>query len=372
MTKSLPVLLYHYVSSAPSSIAVTPQRFEEHCRAMAERGYRGVSLEDAAAFLLRGERLPHKSVLITFDDGFLDNYIYAAPILSQYGHRATVFAVADRLEHGGVRQADESLRRRLDEPWTTDELGNRQRADMFMSWDEARAAESAGVLDIAGHSLSHAPVWGAPPLAQWRDSPQNMELHTPGARHRTFDRPEQPMPWGLPLLPELPGLANRAFVPSAELMSLIESRVPQQAEAAAEYLADQDKAKALRTELLALPLEQWGRRESTDEHVRRVRSDLSRCKELIEEQLGDGETKPLTRRCLAWPWGKYTPLTLEIAREVGYEVFFCTSFGANFPGRDPRHVHRFKARDKGAGWLLSRIRIYSSPLLARLYAAVRI
>ena len=65
---------------------------------MAEHGWRGIGLDEAEAFLLEGAPLPPRSLLITFDDGYLDNYVYAWPILRKYGHKGVVFAVTDRME----------------------------------------------------------------------------------------------------------------------------------------------------------------------------------------------------------------------------------------------------------------------------------
>ena len=83
--RSLPVLMYHYISRYRGSIAVSPETFEAHCRGMAEAGWRGVGLDEAEAFFLEGAPLPARSALITFDDGFLDNYVYAWPILKKIG-----------------------------------------------------------------------------------------------------------------------------------------------------------------------------------------------------------------------------------------------------------------------------------------------
>ena len=97
---SLPVLMYHYVSRFPGAIAVSPEHFEDQCRGMAEHGWRGIGLDEAEAFLLKGAPLPPRSLLITFDDGYLDNYVYAWPILRKYGHKGVVFAVTERMEAG--------------------------------------------------------------------------------------------------------------------------------------------------------------------------------------------------------------------------------------------------------------------------------
>ena len=94
---SLPVLMYHYVSRFPGAIAVSPEHFEDQCRGMAEHGWRGIGLDEAEGFLLKGAPLPPRSLLITFDDGYLDNYVYAWPILRKYGHKGVVFAVTERM-----------------------------------------------------------------------------------------------------------------------------------------------------------------------------------------------------------------------------------------------------------------------------------
>lgn len=377
MTRSLPVLLYHYISQAQGAIAVSPQRFRDHCRAMAQAGWRGVGLAEAAAYLLHGAPLPRKSVLITFDDGFLDNVVHALPSLREFGHKATVFAVAQRLELESQRlEAPGGLdgRPTVDQPFVPDALGHPQRRDLFMSWEQARAAEAAGVLDIAAHSLTHAPVWDAPPPELPHLPPERWELVRPGPRNRTFDRPCLPeyrgLPWGLPRLPERPGLTHRAFLPSVELTDLPLSLVPQDLGAAAEWLADPRCVAELVRRYVALPLERWGRLESPEEYQARVRADLAGCRELLARNLVAGA--PLVRDCLAWPWGKSTPEVLHIAKEVGYRVFFQTSFGANRPGARPEHVHRFKARDKAPAWLLSRLWLYARPFWADLYARLRI
>ncbi|WMW66140.1 polysaccharide deacetylase family protein [Nitratidesulfovibrio liaohensis] len=101
--KSLPVLMYHYVSRKKNSIAVHPDTFETHCRAMRRAGWTGIGLAEAEAYLLGEAPLPPRSALITFDDGFLDNYVYAWPILKKYGHKGVIFAVAGKLEQGAPR-----------------------------------------------------------------------------------------------------------------------------------------------------------------------------------------------------------------------------------------------------------------------------
>jgi peptidoglycan/xylan/chitin deacetylase (PgdA/CDA1 family) len=108
-----------------------------------------------------------------------------------------------------------------------------------------------------------------------------------------------------------------------------------------------------------------GRFETPAEGRARMHRELAGGKEDLEKMLGRKV------RSLCWPWGKYGDEALRLAREAGFTIFFTTKEGPNPPGR-PETVHRFKAKDKGAFWLLSRFRIYSRPLAGRLYAACRI
>lgn len=98
----LRVLFYHRVNPYPPArlgpvsreISVTPDAFERQLRHLAAGGWRGISLAECAAMLDGSMPLDPRALLITFDDGYEDNLLFAAPLLERYGFRATVFAVA--------------------------------------------------------------------------------------------------------------------------------------------------------------------------------------------------------------------------------------------------------------------------------------
>lgn len=95
-TKKLPVLLYHHISEdVENDMMVSPKRFEEHMKVIYENGYTAVTLDDITDYIKKGKDLPERSVLITFDDGYMSNYNYAYPILSKYGLHAVIFAVGE-------------------------------------------------------------------------------------------------------------------------------------------------------------------------------------------------------------------------------------------------------------------------------------
>lgn len=363
MLKSLPVLMYHYISSWPNPIAVDPDVFEAHLEGMTKAGYRGVSLAEAEACLREGRSLPEKSVLITFDDGFLDNFVYAWPLLAKHGHKGTIFTVTNKI-------VDRDLPRpTLDDVWSgflgMDELpqvntphsrtrdGLRVRTDLFFSWKEARLMENSDIVSIAGHTHTHRSVFTGPRFEK---------LFTTSHRRRTFDRIEQKVVLGLPNFERGPAMANRAFLPSDEVYELVASVVPQGKGEAREFFAHGGNEHALLKKLQALPQDRLGRMETEDEFRQRLTADLAACREALVQNLGH----PV--RSLAWPWGEYAPEALEIAKGLGFTTFFTTALGPNVPGKSAEAAHRFKAKNKSAKWLLSRLSVYSKPLVARIYA----
>ncbi len=129
----LPILMYHSVNpvALPADrLVITPGAFERQMRFLAERGYRVITVEEAAAFIAQKRSLPKRAVCVTFDDGFKDTYTYAFPILKRYGIRATLFVI--------VR-----------------EVG---RADR-VSWDEVREMSASGSVCIGSHAFGPDPLF---------------------------------------------------------------------------------------------------------------------------------------------------------------------------------------------------------------------
>jgi len=91
----IPVLLYHHVSEDNSDLpqlTVTPQEFERQMEMLKAAGFKTISPEMLVAYMRQEPvTLPSKPILITFDDGYEDNYSNAFPILKQYGFSAVIF-----------------------------------------------------------------------------------------------------------------------------------------------------------------------------------------------------------------------------------------------------------------------------------------
>lgn len=91
--KDVPILMYHDISYQDSDMSITPERFEEHIKALYEEGYTTLSFDDLYGYVMYNAQLPEKCVMLTFDDGYLSNYENAYPILKKYGMQGIIFAV---------------------------------------------------------------------------------------------------------------------------------------------------------------------------------------------------------------------------------------------------------------------------------------
>lgn len=378
LSKSLPVLMHHLISNDTRHISVAPSVFETQCKELAEKGWFGVGLHEAEEFLINGAPLPEKSFLLTFDDGYLDNYVYAWPIMKKYGHKGVIFAVAERLdraqEQGAVQSPEgKSLARHtIEDVWNgtcsheklpavdeliyTDELGFSRRRDMFLNWDEARLMEKSGEMAIAGHSIRHGMVFTGPSYSGFAQ---------PGDGLRTFVQTEPESIWGMPGFACGPELSNRAFIPSPALFEAIKGLVPQEdAAAAVEFFHSPDKVTALER-LVAGFKDKLGVFESEEDTARRMRGIMEANQAALQKELGH------SARSFCWPWGNFCEEARKQGQAAGFDVFYTTSLGINRPGR-PLSVHRFKVKNRTDTWLLNRMRLYSRPLLGSLYLKMRL
>lgn len=99
--------MYHYVSQPPPNadvyrrdLSVTPERFAEHLQYLRKAGYVSVTLDDLLYALTAGRSLPDKPVVLTFDDGYADNYENAFPLLSANGFIGHFFIITDFVNQG--------------------------------------------------------------------------------------------------------------------------------------------------------------------------------------------------------------------------------------------------------------------------------
>ncbi|MBQ4538949.1 MAG: polysaccharide deacetylase family protein [Oscillospiraceae bacterium] len=134
--RPLPILMYHGILKDPArggDYVISPQLLESDLAFLKSRGYTSLLPSELYEAVTKGEDLPPKPVMITFDDGFLNNLTYGLPLLEKYDMKATVAVVGSYSE------------RFSDTP-------DPNPAYAHLSWDDITELTQSGRVEIANHS----------------------------------------------------------------------------------------------------------------------------------------------------------------------------------------------------------------------------
>lgn len=108
-TVRVPILMYHYISVPPENadvyrvdLSVTPDKFRAQMQYLAGNGHTPIDFYALSRAITNHEPLPPKPVILTFDDGYLDSYEIAYPILQEFGFVATFFIPTEFIDNNRV------------------------------------------------------------------------------------------------------------------------------------------------------------------------------------------------------------------------------------------------------------------------------
>ncbi len=129
---SVPILMYHHLE--PDGV-LTPERFRADMEELLAAGYETVFLEEIYAYVQGTGELPEKPVVVTFDDGYLSNYLYAYPVARELGIKLEISVIG----------------------WSVGLDKNPDTGKTIyphFSWAQAREMVSSGLVRIQSHSYS--------------------------------------------------------------------------------------------------------------------------------------------------------------------------------------------------------------------------
>lgn len=130
---NIPVLLYHHVQpieeakkEGHAQLTVDSGFFEKQMQYLADHGYISISAEELVRSLINHVQLPGKTVVVTLDDGYLDNYQYAYPIAKKYNMKLNMMIPTGLLGNSG-----------------------------YMNWDNLKEMVGSGMVFAYDHTWSH-------------------------------------------------------------------------------------------------------------------------------------------------------------------------------------------------------------------------
>ncbi|MDO8603447.1 MAG: polysaccharide deacetylase family protein [Candidatus Omnitrophota bacterium] len=122
-----PVIMYHKIDgdSAVSRLSVSPENFKRQMYFLKKRHYNVVKLEDLAE-IVKKNKIPPRTIAVTFDDGYENNYTNAYPVLKQLGLHATIFIIPALVGTEG-----------------------------YVTWNQILEMSESGVIAIGSHTMTH-------------------------------------------------------------------------------------------------------------------------------------------------------------------------------------------------------------------------
>jgi peptidoglycan/xylan/chitin deacetylase (PgdA/CDA1 family) len=99
--RGVPVICYHSIGEDPSGknpIIISVEKFRQHLQTIKDDGYTTLTMAQLSDYVLRDKPIPEKSVVLTFDDGYIDNYTNVFPILKEFNMNATIFVISTYLD----------------------------------------------------------------------------------------------------------------------------------------------------------------------------------------------------------------------------------------------------------------------------------
>ena len=297
-------LMYHSIDSEKNKGGIFVDEFEEHIKWIKDK--KTFKMEE-----LKGldYKLPKNSILITFDDGYKNNYTLAFPILKKYNMKATIFLNTKFIE----------------------------KDEAYLNWDEIREMYESGLVDFQLHTHSHQlTVKDIEVLAFYdnESSPyfkrESYSLFFDGNYDEKKDAKKLN---GLPVFKLRSKISIPGYKPKKNFVEKYRSIVELQ-----ENKSEKEKKKFL-NRLFKEKKDEFFDKISEEQFKETVKFEILENKKIISEKLGK------VPDCLAYPWGHRYKGNREDIKKLGVDVFITTRKGVNSLKLNKNWIYRVSGDD---------------------------
>ena len=133
---SLPIIMYHSIGENTGKYVISPKMLEEDLKTIKDMGFTTITSADLIAYKEQGTPLPEKCVILTFDDGYYNNFTYVYPLLGEYGMKAVLSVVGKFTEEYSESSAP---------------LNNNY---SHITYEQIAEVSDSGLIEIANHSYN--------------------------------------------------------------------------------------------------------------------------------------------------------------------------------------------------------------------------
>ncbi|MHA7842931.1 MAG: polysaccharide deacetylase family protein [Winogradskyella sp.] len=281
-------------------LSISLDHFENFCKYLVDNNFETVFLDS----WLENPNAKNK-VVLTFDDGYLDNWVYAYPILKKYGLKGTIFVNPEFIQN------ETDIRYNLEDVWQKKVNQSELTKLGFLNWSELNVMQDSGVIDIQSHSMSHnfyfysnkiIDIYSGQPKHNWLpwlSNPKRKPYYINEDQSKFVDH-------GFPIFEYDRALRVRRYIPDEKF---IEYSVNEYSKLG-NTLDKKDFIEKLNLKLDEFP----GSFESDGDMRNRYIYELSESKRIIEEKL----KKPVDFIC--WPGGGFNQSSVDVAKEANYKA----------------------------------------------------
>ena len=350
--RTLTCLYYHRISPHQERLSIAPEIFESQLKALAGKGYRAVSIKDLVGFLSGKSLSAKKPLIFSFDDGFLDFYYYAFPLLKKYGMAAVVFLVPNWINEGGSLEVSKELAQEMEKSSVDHAVRMAMNGErkLFLTWGMAGEMAKSGIVEFGSHTMSHRIGFLSGRLRKFITTG-----HAHWKYQELYGGSVKP---GYPVFQRASESALRRFVPDKEIVEKLVDHCQKQMR---ETGASGEKLEAALYRF-AQTLGPLGEFETPEEARSRIFNDFKKSKAIIEEKLA--------AECmsLCWPFGDYSDLAVDLAEEAGYKVAFTTERGVIRQSAPPLALRRHRVEPVSGARLAFELMALNAPVIGAVIA----
>ncbi|MEE4198456.1 MAG: polysaccharide deacetylase family protein [Bacteroidales bacterium] len=330
------VVMFHSVGNFDSNwyrqwLSVRLDHFEYFCRYLKKHNYKTYFLKEWYELQNTPDKQDKKQVVLTFDDGYLDNWVYAYPILKKYNLKGTIFINPEFVE------PTKGLRPQYSENRNCKNLQSLG----FLNWDEIIELDKSEFIDIQSHSMSHNHYFYDDELIDIYEGQEKYDwlpwLFKPERKsYYIHENQSSFVDFGYPVFKNGRALGLRRFIPSDKF---IESFITKYNEL--KNTVERDSAFNRLKRFTFDYKEKHGSigiYETDSEMEERYRYEIFESKRVLEKNLN----KKIDFLC--WPGGGYNDISLRISKVVGYKASTVSSKDKNLQSnnyKDYKRINRF-------------------------------
>ena len=148
----VPVITYHSVGIPNnewiwSHLTCPYSLFENHLLHLKKNNFNTITLQQLYDYMSKKIPLPSNPIVLTFDDGYLDNLVFAYPLLKKYNFNATIYVNPEFIDSRDI------CRPSLEDVWKGNYTLSNLKNKGYLSWPEISKMHENGIFDVQGVEL---------------------------------------------------------------------------------------------------------------------------------------------------------------------------------------------------------------------------